>query len=83
MWNEYWFYPGKMLIFLSEDLDFTLKYTYMSFWLVENTQKYANSSIYDVVSDHNFRQTFAHLDEVYLNQNSLYYTEFFFPPIFL
>jgi len=83
MWNEYWFYPGKMLIFLSEDLDFTLKYTYMSFWLVEKTQKYANSSIYDVVSDHNFRQTFAHLDEVYLNQNSLYYTEFFFSPIFL
>jgi len=24
-----------LLLFLSEDLDFTLKYKYMSFWLVE------------------------------------------------
>jgi len=35
--------------------------------------------MYDVVSDHNFRQTFTHFDEVYLNQNSglsLNYTEF-------
>ena len=42
--------------------------------------KFANSSIYDVVSDHNFRQTFTHFDEVYQNQNSglsLNYTEFF------
>ena len=81
MWNEYWFYPGKLLLFLSEDLDFTLKYTYMSFWLVGKKRKFANPSIYNVVSDHNFRQTITYLDEVYLNQNSglsLNYIEFFF-----
>jgi len=28
--------------------------------------------MYDVVSNHNFWQTFKHFDEVYLNQNSDY-----------
>jgi len=54
--------------------------------LVGKKQKIANSSIYDVVSDHNFRQTFTHFDEVYLNQNSglsLNYTKFFKKNIFV
>ena len=34
--------------------------------------KIDNSSMYDVVSNHNFWQTFKHFDEVYLNQNSDY-----------
>ena len=34
--------------------------------------KFGNSGMYDVVSDHNFRHTFIHLDEVYLYQNSYY-----------
>ena len=43
----------------------------MSFWLGKK-RKFANSNMYDVVSEHNFRQTFTHLDEVYQYQNSDY-----------
>jgi len=54
MRNEYWFYPGKLLLFLSEDLIFTLKYHTCPFDWLEKKLKFANSSIYDVVSDTTF-----------------------------
>ena len=68
MWYKYWFYPGNFLLFLSEDLDLLWNIHECPFHWCKKKWKFDNSGMYDVVSDHNFRQTFIHLDEVYLNQ---------------